>query len=191
MMERSKQSGFSLLEVIVSLTLFVFAILLVNSLFSLSQRAYRAGSNQGELTQNVRISLDRISREVRQSEEIVSIMPIADTDPLDPPISEIFFQDGHNIEIITYVRYYLSSNNLMRSHIAYYFSADPTTYVRWDSVDGFSNPPDTLILENRIVGEYFNKLEFWGDNGLVHISLGVNKKSSDLDIETSVFSRNW
>ena len=186
-----KQLGFTILEVSVSIGLFAFVIILVGSMYSFSQKAYNAGSNQGELSQNIRVSLDRLSRELRQSEEIITVMPSVDTDPVNPPVNEIFFQDGHNFENITYVRYYLSDNDLMRSHIAYFFSAAPTTYVRWDSIDASSDPPNTLILENRVIGEYFNKLEFYGENGLVHISIGVDKNKSLLNVDTSVFSRNW
>lgn len=186
-----KRQGFTILEVAVSISLFAFVIILVGSMYLLAQRAYNTGSNQGELSQNIRVALDRLSRELRQSEEIVTVMPVDDSNPGDPPVNEIFFQDGHSVEEITYLRYYLSNSDLMRSHIVYFFSTTPDEYVRWDSLDESSDPPDVLILEDRIIGEYFNKLEFYGEDGLVHISIGVNKGVASSDIDTSVFSRNW
>jgi prepilin-type N-terminal cleavage/methylation domain-containing protein len=185
------KKGFTILEVSVSVSLFALAVVLVGSMYTVSQRAYNSGSDQGELSQNIRVSLDRISRELRQSKEIITAMPNDGDDSGNPPVNEIFFQDGHDMNEISYIRYYLNNSDLMRSHIAYYFSVLPDEYVRWDSVDESGDSPEVIVLENRIVAEYFNKLQFYGENGLVHISVGVNKNDFVLDIDTSVYSRNW
>lgn len=177
--------GFTLLEIMVSLSLFTFAIILVNSMYSLAQKSYNKGANKGELVQNARVSLDRMGRELRQSVNIVTILPETDSDPNNPPATEIFFQDGHDISRITYLRYYLDGTNLMRSRIAYSFIGDPGTYVSWDSV-GASDE----ILENHVVGEYFDKFEFWGSSGSVYISLALKKNQDSFSIDTSVFKRN-
>src|SRR5680860_151045 len=78
-------AGFTLLEIIVSVTLFVFVILLSGSLFSFSQEAYTKGSERGELTQNVRVALDRITRELRQAVNIITTWRTVDDNQLDPP----------------------------------------------------------------------------------------------------------
>ena len=184
------KKGFSILEILVSVSLFVFLILLVNSMFTLSQKSYNTGSDKGELTQNARVSVDRLSREIRQSEEIVTLMPPTDTTTGFPPVDELFFQDGHDMSHTTYIRYYLSGTDLMRANIAYYFAADPSVYVRWDSLDASLNSPETAVLENRIIGEFFNRLEFWGDDNLINISCGLGKDTSELNIDTRVYSRN-
>jgi prepilin-type N-terminal cleavage/methylation domain-containing protein len=186
-----KQYGFTILEVIVSILIFTLAILLVNSMYTISQRSYNKGSNKAELVQNARVSLDRISREIRQSVDIVTDLPETNDNPEDPPVNEIFFQDGHDISQITYLRYYLNNSNLMRRHTAYYFDEEPETYVTWNSVDEFDNPPEELIFEDRIVGEYFDNLEFWGSEGLVHISIELSKNQDNFKVDTSVYSRNW
>lgn len=186
----TNKKGFTLLEIIVSLSLFAFLMLLVNSMFVVSQNAYNQGSDEGELIQNARVSMDRISRELRQADDIVTLMPINDTDISFPPVNEIFFQDGHDVNKINYIRYYLNGTDLMRARIAYYFSIDPSVYVRWDSLDASSNPPQSVVLEDRIVGEYFNNLRFWGDNGLINLSAQLIKKRATLNIDTRVFSRN-
>ena len=74
-------TGFTLPEILVSLSLFVLIIFLVNSVYVLSQRAYNKNSDTAELTQNVRVSLDRISREIRQSTNIVTELPATRDDP--------------------------------------------------------------------------------------------------------------
>jgi hypothetical protein len=55
------------------------------------------------------------------------------------------------------------------------------------------DPPDELDLEGgpRIIGEYFNDLEFWGADGLANISAELLKNQNTININTSVYSRNW
>ncbi|MDD4900703.1 MAG: prepilin-type N-terminal cleavage/methylation domain-containing protein [Patescibacteria group bacterium] len=183
--------GFTLLEVVVSLSLFVIVIILVSDIYITTQRAYNENAVTAELSQNARVSLDRISRELRQSAAIVTTLPASDTDPNNPPATEILFQDGHDISQITYIRYYLNGANLMRQHKAYYFSPEPSVYVTYNSDDQAGSPPLEIVLENRIVGEYYQALNFWGANHLVNISLNLIKNQKVLDVSTSVFSRNY
>ena len=187
---KSNLTGFTLLEILVSLSLFIFAILLVSSMYSLAQKSYNKGAAKGELVQNARVSLDRMSRELRQSVDIVTALPETDSEPGNPPAEEIFFQNGHDASQITYLRYYLDGTDLKRFHVAYYFSAEPDTYVIYNSLDQNGYPPEELIIEDRIVGEYFNQLQFWGSSGLIYISLGLVKNQDSFSINTGVFERN-
>jgi len=186
----SHNAGFTLLEIIASLALFAMIIILVSDVYLVAQRAYNKNSNIAELTQNARVSLDRISRELRQSSGLVTTLPASDTDPDNPPASQIFFQDGHDNSRITYLRYYLDGANLMREHKAYYFDQEPSVYVPYGSLDQGGGQPRETILENRVVGEYFSQLKFWGANGLINISLSLAKNQNNFSIKTSVYSRN-
>jgi len=185
-----QSTGFTLIEIIVSLSLFVILILLVNNMYALSQSTYNKNSDIAELTQNARVALDRLSRELRQSETIISSLPPTNTDSMNPPINEIFFQDGHNPSQITYILYRRQGENLERIAKAYYFSADPTTYVTYNSVDLGGSLPLELIISDSIVGEYITDLEFWGANGLVNLNLELTKNNHSFSLETSVYSRN-
>jgi len=185
-----KTAGFTLLEVIVSISLFTTIIILVSNIYSVTQNAYNKNSNIAELTQNARVSLDRISRELRQSSSIITALPETDDDPDDPPTNQIFFQDGHDMNQITYLRYYLDGTNLMREHKAYYFSEEPSIYVIYNSLDQGGDSPIETIIDDRVVGEYFTGLDFWGTNGLINISLTLEKNQNIFAIKTSVFSRN-
>ena len=186
----SAKAGFTLLEIIVSLSLFVVIIMLVSNIYLVTQQAYNKNSNLAELTQNVRVSLDRISRELRQSSSIITSLPATDSDPGNPPASQIFFQDGHDNDQITYLRYYLDGTNLMREHKAYYFIEEPSVYVTHDSLNQGGEPPQQTIIENRIVGEYFSELKFWGSGGLINLSLVLTKNQNTFALKTSIFSRN-
>lgn len=179
-------------EVLVSLGVFVMLIMITGSIFSFSQQSYISGSNQSELSQNVRVALDRMSREIRQTESIITDLPPTATDLLNPPPAQLFFQDGHDNSNITYIRYYLNGTDLMRAHEAYYFASDPGTYVLWDSINQFGNTTTRMIIDgdDNIIGEYFETLKFWGTNTLVHIDLSLKKGLKSATVSTSVFSRN-
>ncbi|MFH1822557.1 MAG: hypothetical protein ABH830_02540 [Patescibacteria group bacterium] len=189
-MKMKMRKGFTVLEITISLSLFLVAIILVSSMYSLAQRSYTKGSNKGELVQNARVALDRLSREIRQSVDIVTTLPEAADNPLDPPSEEIFFQDGHDISQTTYIRYYLVGTDLIRSIKVYYFTEEPETYVTYDSVDKFGASAKELVLEDKVVGEYFEGLEFWGAAGYVNVAINLTKGQDNFNISTSAYSRN-
>ena len=182
--------GFTLLEIVVSLSLFVVIIILVNVIYITSQRSSGKNSNQAELSQNARVSFDRMSRELRQSTNIITALPATATDPLNPPAEQIFFQDGHDTSRITYLRYYLNGANLMREHKAYFFDTAPSAYVAYNSLDQGGSSPSFLILENRVIGEYFNSLKFWGSGEFINLKLNLQKNQNSLTSETSIYGRN-
>ncbi|MEK7557614.1 MAG: prepilin-type N-terminal cleavage/methylation domain-containing protein [Patescibacteria group bacterium] len=181
-----KKSGFTLIEIVVSISLFVAIMLITGSMFSLAQKSYNKSSDLAELTQNGRVCLDRLSRELRQSVSIITELPLTD----DQSPNQIFFQDGHDISQITYLRYYLNNNELKREHKAYFFEDAPLIYVVYNSIDQNDNPPQEIILEDYTVGEYFNQLKFWGSNDLINISLELIKNTNIFAIKTSAFVRN-
>ena len=187
---KTKTAGFTLLEVIASISLFTIVIILVSNIYLVTQNAYNKNSNIAELTQNARVSLDRISRELRQSSSIITTLPETNDDPNNPPTNQIFFQDGHDTDQITYLRYYLDGTNLMRENKAYYFNEEPSIYVTYNSLDQGGDAPLETIIDNRVVGEYFTELYFWGANGLINISLSLAKNQNTFTAKTSVFSRN-
>lgn len=186
----ASQKGFTLFEVVVSIALFSVIIILVSSMYVMSQRSYNKNSNQAELSQNARVVFDRISRELRQSVKTITLLPPTDTDPINPPVNEILFQDGHDISRITYLKYYLDGTNLMRQHIAYSFDTAPDDYVYYDSLDLGGFPPDYIEIDNRIIGEYVNSLDLWGAGGMINFKLSFSKNQNFLTAESSVFSRN-
>jgi type II secretory pathway pseudopilin PulG len=187
---KTKMAGFTLLEVIASISLFTIIIILVSDIYLVTQRAYNKNSDIAELTQNARVSLDRISRELRQSSSIITTLPETDDDLNNPPTNQIFFQDGHDTNQITYLRYYLDGTNLMREHKAYYFNEEPSIYVTYNSLDQGGDAPLEIIIDDRVIGEYFTELNFWGADGLINIALSLAKNQNVFAIKTSIFSRN-
>ncbi len=180
----SQKKGFTIIEVLIATVLFVVVVLMVGSIYIMSQRVNRQGSNITELVQNSRVCMDRLSRDLRQAINIVTVLSST------TPSTEIFFQDGHNPDEISYIKYYLNGSDLMRDKIVYYFSSDPTSYVYYDDVDIFGNPPIEQVLESKVVGEYFSQLLFFASNNIINIYMALSKGSFQLNFNTSVYVRN-
>ena len=186
----NNKSGFTLMEVMVAVFLFAFLMIMVGSSFTLAQRSYNKGATENELAQNIRVSLDRLTREIRQSVGIITILPPNNTDPLNPPADELMIQDGHDISQITYIRYYLSSGNLSRRHFAYFFDEEPTVYVTYNATDPYGNPPQEIVISDQIIGEYGSNLDFWGGSGQIFLTLELTKNNRTIKVDTTIFSRN-
>ena len=81
------KKGFTLTETTIVIAIFSLVIATVYLIFILNQRVYLAGEEMAEITQNGRVILERMTREIRQAKEIVT--------ELVDPANEIIFQDGH------------------------------------------------------------------------------------------------
>lgn len=182
-------SGFTLIEIMVVMGIFMLLFLVIYQMFLISNKAFTSGDQRLELIQNGRIILDRITRELRQGIEVVTILPLTKDDPLLPPPSEIIFQDGHDATNIEYLKYSLDNNLLKRERIAYYFSSEPETYVYWNSKDENNQPPIATVLEEKIIAEYLDNIIFYGSE-LVTMEIFLKKNITELHLLTSVWGRN-
>ncbi len=196
--------GFTLVEILITLAIFTLVIIGMFNLFSLSQRFYLQGSIRAELLQNGRVVLERMAREIRQANEIVTSLPQVADNPDNPPVSEIEFQDGHTPSSYQYlgsdyyyIRYYLatSSQEVYRQYRVYCFDDCSlcNDYFRWDDTimeNGNTVQAHACVLEERIIGEYLKELEFWGADS-VNISLLVGKGNEEINFKTKFFGRNF
>ncbi|MFH1226247.1 MAG: prepilin-type N-terminal cleavage/methylation domain-containing protein [bacterium] len=181
------KNGFTLMEVLVVISIFVILIVLIFSIYILCQKAYYVGDTKAEIDQNGRIAFDKITREIRQAKEIVTELPETN----DNPANEIIFEDGHNVGEINYIRYYLKNGaELWRQIIFYYF--DPpgqSVHVRWNSEDQSGDPPDSVISEDKLIAEYFQTLEFYQPNA-INLYAELMKNNHHLYLTAKVFGRN-
>ena len=181
-----KQSGFTLIELMFAITISVILLMILTSSYILSEKIYSQTDTKAEITQNGRVIIDRMVRELRQTPEIVTQLP----DTNSNPPSEIMFQDGHDASVINYIRYYLDNKNLVRQDIYYYFPEDvSSTHVLWGAKNGGGNSPTLVSSTPKIIGEYVNDIEFWGQ-GLININLYLSKGTGSETISTSVYGRN-
>lgn len=183
-----KEGGFSLIEIIIVISISVILFLIVSMVYYISQTVYQKTDTRAEITQNGRVITDRMIRELRQAQSIVTPLPIDNSNPALTP-SEIKFLDGHDASQISYIRYYLDNQDIKREYSRYYFPDDPTTYVYIYNTDQYGNSPVPQIVEDRVVGEHASDLEFYG-NGLININLYLIKNSETITINTSIYGRN-
>jgi len=188
MYKKTYNSGFTLLEVMLAMATSIILLFAILSLYEFGQRTYNITDTKAEITQNGRVIIDRLVRELRQTGEIVTTLPEDNSSPESLP-DEIMFQDGHTASTITYIRYYLSNSDINRQLIAYYFDEEPSLFVRWYAVDEDLNPPTMTVLEDKLIGEFVYDIEFWGED-LININLYL-LKDGDLDtINTAIYGRN-
>ena len=182
-------SGFTLFEVLIGITIGSLLLGLVLSIYSLTVRSLSNSQNRAELANNSRIIIDRLTRDLRQTRQIATSLPTISNDPDLAPPNGIEVQDGHDINAIRYVRYYLSGTNLKRQIREYYFAAEPATLVTFDAVDDFSNPASVRIIEDELVGQYVTGLAFYGIN-LITVELQLNKGQIIHTTATQFYGRN-
>lgn len=184
-MPRNNQLGFTLSEIIITLNISLVIFSLIVTIYVLCLYSFRRSQTKYELIQNARVFTDKITRELRQTKEIVTILP----ETASGAPSEIMFQNGHDAENITYVKYYTANTDLKRQELYYYFESDPETYVRWNAVDVFGEPPIEVIDDN-LVGEYVNSLSFFGLQNIINIEANFLKNGENNYIATKVAGRN-
>lgn len=182
------QKGFTLVEIIISISISALIFVLLSQVYLLAQNTYLETDARAEITQNGRVILDRMIREIRQTPDIITAIPTAATEPIP---TEIMFQDGHDMSQIRYIRYFLDGTDIKRQVIVYYFASDPNYFVHSYDTDEPEphNPPIQQILEEKVVGEFVSDIEFYGGQ-LLNINLYLSKNMQTSIISTSVYGRN-
>ncbi len=178
------QKGFTLIEILVAVGIFVVVILLAGNIFTLSRQLSTRNSTLAELLQNSRVVIDRMSREIRQA--AIVITDISST----TPSHEIMFQDGHDLSRISYIRYRLDDTDLIREDITYYFNTDPNVLVYHDAIDPFGNPAISTTSA-LLIGEYFTNLDLLNNEGLLTMDFSLSKGTKNFALESQVYIRNW
>ncbi len=177
-----KRPGFTIMEMLVGIIIIVLFLFAVYSIFVLSQKTRVQIENSAEIVQNQRAMLDRMTRELRQANNLVTILPN----------TELLFEDGHgNIggDPIQYIRYHVTGADLYRELSYYSFASDPSTHVYIDDVDGLGNLPTQSIIEDKIIGEYITVLNFSGSN-IITIDITLTKGLQSINLSADVAPRN-
>ena len=196
--------GFTLVEVLVAMAIFAIAVVLIFSIYFTSQKFYQKTETKAEILQNARVILERISRELRQTQSIVTVLPQVPDNPSSPPTSEIEFQDGHDPSPYAflgsdyyYIRYYFSTTTgeMNREYKVYCFDdcLDCSVFFKWNDMQVIDGAPTTVhscLLEDRVIGEFVSEIKFWGA-GVINIFLKLKKLNEEIDFQTNVFGRNF
>lgn len=183
--------AFTLIEVILAIGIFLIIIVISFLTYNMTTRFSNKESTKTELVQNGRITLDRMTRELRQTEDMITLLPIVPDDPTDPPPSEIMFQNGHILDPIQYIRYYIDGEDKLHRELShFYFDINPDNWVSWNAEDSFGNPAIQLIDDDNYIAEYIHDLEFWSDDTLITIQFKNIKNDELVDFQTKVSGRN-
>jgi len=166
-------SGFSLAELLVAIAI---ALLLLGSLYTvyaIGQNSFKAGTRKIDLNQNAKIGLERIGRELRETNQIATVLPA----------DQITFQDA-NFDQIRYINYYLSGNDLNRRLYHYYLEAAPDQWVAYNTPGAVSSLDDEQTIASNITG-----LEFYGQV-VVTINLTAQSGSDSIHLTSQIKPRN-
>jgi len=186
-----KNQAFTLVELLVVIAISSSILAGAYAVYVSSTKAYRTNIANSELTQNARIALERISREVRQSADIITAMP---EDPsVGTPATEIKMQDGHNqwpgIGKIQYIRYYLSGSDLHRELTHYAFPDSSNDWVLYSTRGADNVEPDKIIDSDQIKAEQMSQIQFWGVKNIT-INIAVSDGAQTYHFETKALGRN-
>jgi len=178
------------------MTIGALIIMATYGVYNISYKTYKKNFASAELTQNARIALERMSRDIRQTTEILTALP---EDPgAGTPSSEIKFQDGHNFwptsGQIQYITYSLSGTDLHRKLSHFTFTtpcetAPASTWVLWSTRDGNNNLPAECTDSDVVKAEKISSLQLWGVK-VITINLNVSDETSTYQFETKSLGRN-
>lgn len=189
----NKSAGFTLTEVLVAISLSLVLFGALYGIYLTSYRSYRRSAAKAELNQNGRITLERISRDLRQAPAIVTTLPITPTE-MNPAASSINFQDGHDTSRIQYVEYSLIEGKLHRKLTHYCFSAspescDPSEWVASNATDIYG-PPEMAEDEDVIKADLITSLGFYGNSVITADITAQDTNGGEVNFKTQVFCRN-
>lgn len=189
-LEFKNNRGFTLVELLVSIAILFVVTSAVYLGFYLSQKSYHESERVAEVTQNGRVILERITRELHQAREIATELLEEEPEGQVVPVEGIIFEDGHIEDPYNYIHYFEEEEKIKREVISYYFSENPGVCVPWDS-----EPPlgQTLEIETlksaKIIGEYLTGLKFWGSK-VINVYLILEKDNKKIEFKTKIFGRN-
>jgi len=183
----NSRTGFTLIEVLITVTIFVLIVVACFNVYFLSQRFYRKGEVRAELLQNGKVILERMTREIRQARAIATSL----SDTQANATSTILFEDGHSATTYRYICYFKDGDYVKRKVVGYYFSDDSEkTLVPFNSTPPEGQTLEEEVLEEpKIVGEYVSDLEIWGGK-LIFIFLSLKNQGETVPLRTGVFGRN-
>ncbi|AGL02045.1 PilW family protein [Desulfoscipio gibsoniae] len=164
MFKVSNNNGFTLVGLLVAVSLIVIVLSAANSLFAFTVRTYYLNLNRLEVQENLRIGINRVSREVRQAAEITSINSNEG--------GRLTFKDV-NDNVISYR--ISKSSDYEKAH----------QLIR--SINGYGHNPVARYV-TRIDVEPFDAR---GDVRIIHLKLtGEKGATGTLDVGTTVMLRN-
>jgi prepilin-type N-terminal cleavage/methylation domain-containing protein len=183
--------AFTLVELMVALLISSILISVTASIYVLIRKSIALDQNRSDIGQNARISMDRITRDLRQTREVVTVLPTSPTDLSVTQPGQILFEDGHpattDSDYLTYRNYYLTPSGVLNLDIDYYYvSPDTTTRVHW------TTPNATLaVISTVAIAEHVGSLSFYNNAGAIKVVVTTTDGTSqNYTLKTTVVKRN-
>jgi type II secretory pathway pseudopilin PulG len=180
--------GFSLLELLIALGISFFIFLIMCAILVPGIKTCRATTLSLDLTQNARVGVARIAREIRSSPKIATQLPDVPDDPSMPVSHTIMFRDGRS-DSLRYVSYYQSGDELRRRIYTYHLPGDSSTPVAFNDYDEFDQPAVPTLNEDVAIAQYVSDLQFWGVNP-VNITITFDYHGKHLQCSEAAAVRN-
>jgi prepilin-type N-terminal cleavage/methylation domain-containing protein len=188
MLTTSKR-GFSLVELLVAVAVSGILVAITISTYSLFRRSLTLDQSRAGLSQNGRITLDRLSRELRQTPDVVTTLPTTSSDNSVTQPGYIEFEDGHANDL-TYKRYYVSSGVLKVDVKQYYFSYDTVTRVKWNAIGTGGVSPVSNVISTSDIADGVSSIAFYGSNQVEVLLSMQDSDNQTLQLRTVILGRN-
>jgi prepilin-type N-terminal cleavage/methylation domain-containing protein len=172
-----RRSAFTLTELLVAIMIATILVTVTVSLYNLIRTSISQDQAKAAAAQNARVAADRLSRELRQAPDVVTVLPTSPSNTTVTQPHEIEFEDGHANDL-SYKRYYLVGTTLELQVKEYYFSSDPTQRVRWNAIGPGGVVPVSAVVSTQDVADMVQSLNFY-ENQTLLISIttgdGINQ----------------
>lgn len=190
-----QKKGLTLIEILLATTISIIIVAAGYEVYNISYKSYKKNYAMAELSQNARIALERITRDIRQTMEIMTDLP--ENPGAGTPSSTITFQDGHSYWVdgrIQYITYYLDDTDLYRKTTHYTFTspcetAPISTWVLSSARGASGQSPLVCDSEDKPRAEKITNLQFWGTS-VITINLTVSDNTSTYTYQTKAMGRN-
>lgn len=188
-MSTTSKPAFTLVELLVAVAVSSVLVFITVSTYSLFRRSMTLDQSRAALAQNGRIAFDRLSRELRQTPEVVTDLPADPNDTTVVQPGEIEFEDGH-ANNLTYKRYYVASGVLKVDVKQYYFTYDTGTRVKWNAVGTSGESPISNVISTNDVADSVQSVSFYGSNQVQMLITLQDSDSQQLQLRTTILGRN-
>ena len=182
--------AFTLVEMLVAMLVSSILVGATASVYSLFRRSMAADQQKADFSQNGRIILDRLTRELRQSPLVVTDLPTGPLDTSVPQPASIEFENGHASDL-AYYSYYLSGATLQLDVVQYYFATSPTVRVLNTATDAAGNPPVRNVISTTAIAEDVRSLAVYGSDSQITLAVTTGDGGNqDYHLETVIERRN-
>lgn len=181
--------GFTIVELLVAVVLASMLVGMTVSIYSLFRKSMTLDQARADISQNARVALDRISRELRQTPEVITVLP---ADPDDTSVAQpgaIEFENGHDNDL-TYYRYYLSGTTLRLDKKEYYLASDPNTRLKWNTEGEGGVMPLFRVISTQDIAINVQSMLFYGLDTVQIIITTADSNGQSYTLRSQVLGRN-